>query len=484
MKLVMSKPDTPEKLIEQILNVCHGEQYIFRGESRKHELVASQLYLRYKEEFGKYKNIFPVEIEKEIVEKARWAHFSEETPIADILTDLRHFGGDTTAIDFSYNILVALFFACNGNPNEDGRLIAIPFSGIGKKFDSKNYGENKDLSLLYPSRTQNSRARVEFQSSIFIHAPRGYIDLGRPEFHCITVPKEIKQACLQHLSSYYNIRVDTIYNDLIGFIENENNWKSAQIIYISGLAKSGDRKYNEAVKDYSHSIELNPDNPAAWNSRGVAKLQLKQFDEATKDFEQAIKINPNIPDYWSNHGVANMGLELYENAIIDYDRSINLNPDNDGFLCNRGLAKFELNLYHEAIEDYDAAIHINRNNSIFWELRGRAKGQLGLHGDAVDDYNQALQLDPENYIALWGRGKSKNAMSEHEEAMRDLNLAIKIRPEFPEAWYELGVSNMKLGNRLAAIDDLKRSRDFAREQGNSEVEASAIDLLKNLEDDS
>ena len=56
----------------------------------------------------------PVHIEEEIVERAKKARFTPQTANAEVLTELRHFGADTTLIDFSRNLLIALFFACNG----------------------------------------------------------------------------------------------------------------------------------------------------------------------------------------------------------------------------------------------------------------------------------------------------------------------------------------------------------------------------------
>ena len=61
-------------------------------------------------------------MEKNIVEKARTL-FPPSTSNIEILTDLRHYGGDVTLIDFSYNLYVALFFACNGNFDRDGELV-------------------------------------------------------------------------------------------------------------------------------------------------------------------------------------------------------------------------------------------------------------------------------------------------------------------------------------------------------------------------
>ena len=42
-----------------------------------------------------------------------------------MLTQLQHRGGKTNLIDFTRNILIALFFACDGHFEEEGRIICL-----------------------------------------------------------------------------------------------------------------------------------------------------------------------------------------------------------------------------------------------------------------------------------------------------------------------------------------------------------------------
>ena len=43
----------------------------------------------------------------------------------EILTELQHYGGKTNLIDFITDYFIAIFFACDGHPNEDGRVILL-----------------------------------------------------------------------------------------------------------------------------------------------------------------------------------------------------------------------------------------------------------------------------------------------------------------------------------------------------------------------
>ena len=48
---------------------------------------------------------------------------TEYTIDFEILTEIQHYEGKTNLIDFSTDYFIALFFACDGSPDEDGRVI-------------------------------------------------------------------------------------------------------------------------------------------------------------------------------------------------------------------------------------------------------------------------------------------------------------------------------------------------------------------------
>ena len=125
MNPVKLKYGNPEQFIAEIDGICRNQLHVFRGDNFIYEHVSSSIYLKYARLFLRDDKLLPLDIEKEIVERARKVLYSESTPIPEILTDIRHFGGDTTLIDFTRSLPVALFFGCNGRFDADGRFIAV-----------------------------------------------------------------------------------------------------------------------------------------------------------------------------------------------------------------------------------------------------------------------------------------------------------------------------------------------------------------------
>ena len=308
--------ETPEQLMSQIDEICGSELHVFRGENFTYDYVSSPIFRKYKHLFLKGSDFIPLDVEKEIVDRARKMQFSENTPVSEILTDIRHFGGDTTLIDFTRSLPVALFFGCSGRFDDDGRIIAMPTKSISSKFnydryDSENYSnekaENKkvemtnvarkairktekELSILYPSRTVISRARTEFQSSVFIHAPTGYIDETESGCISIIIPKNMKWDCLQYLDRRHNIRYETIYNDLTGYIEIEKIWEKSLKWFYFGLSRMRNEKYEKAIICFDRSIRHNPKIASVWYNRGKANVNLGNTEDADYDFNRAVEL--------------------------------------------------------------------------------------------------------------------------------------------------------------------------------------------------
>lgn len=430
------KPDTPEALITHIQESCRESgPYVFRGTNRKFDKISSSIYRDFPVNFNE--KFWPVDIEEEIVARAR-GHFSPSISNVEILTDLRHFGGDTTLIDFSHDLFVALYFACNPEIQEDGELIAFSSGSHRREKDVKYYEKHDErrghIVFLDSARTQLSRARVEYQSSIFVHAPKGVI----PKCYCkfFSVPKELKKEMSDHLRDFHNITEDTIYNDLFGFIQNERNLKKVRFWFYQGLAEAQKKKYRKAINSYDNSIQLKPDYMKAYNNRGNAKVALRCHEEALADYDKAIRLKPDSAETYSNRGLLNAELGFYEKALMDYNESIRLKPDSAESYYNRGNAKADLGCHNEALADYDEAIRLRSDDAETYHNRGHLKAKLGRHKEALVDYDEAIRLKPDYARAYFNRGIVNKNLGRIEEAQKD----------FEEAWC---LAN-KQGNQKAA----------------------------------
>ncbi len=221
--------------------------------------------------------------------------------------------------------------------------------------------------------------------------------------------------------------------------------------------------YKEALNAFNKAIELNPQDAAAYSSRGLTYYFLGKYQQAIKAFNKAIQIDPQLDIAYNNRGITYAELGNYKQAINDFTKSIELNPQRANLYYNRGLAYHKLGNYQQAINDYTKAIQgdvidklIDRlQDTWVYSNRGLAYHKLGNHQQAINDFNKAIELDPQNAAAYSGRGNAYNDLGNYQQAINDFNKAIQLYPQFTIAYYERGLAYDKLGNYQQAIKDLQ-----------------------------
>ena len=443
--------------IQEILDKCGEGKYIFRGENQIHLKVSSNLYRHYRELVEKRKkepsngNHFPVsKLEKEIVKRAR-RHIRLDAPNIEVLTELQHRGGKTTLIDFTQNIHIALFFACNGSFDKNGRIVLLNTSGIPEQTDI-DYEKENEYTVVLPT---GKDPRVVFQSSVFLHATKGYIEEGKYEI--FEIEKDIKNEFLDYLRQYCGIQNETIYNDIQGFIENQENYPDAEAEFYLGIACHDENLFSKAIKHYSEAIKSNPLFAEGYFNRAVANTDMEKLEEAIEDYDQAIELRPKFVEAYVNRGHTKTRLGKLEEAIEDYDQAIKLSSKHAEAYTNRGYTKTLLSKLEEAIEDYNQAIKLRPEHHEAYTNRGSAKVVLGYLEEGIKDFDKAIELNPKSAEAYYNRGLARYAMDNPEEAIKDFDKAIELRPEHHETYINRGSMKAALGYLEESIKDFDKA---------------------------
>ena len=213
-----NEPSTVDEILQKIEEKANSGEYIYRGESKHFETVSSNLYRVFLEHKG-----FDVEAEQFDIEVVQTRMLDDAKKYlrrtggnSELLVEMQHYGGKTNLIDFTTNYFVALFFACEKLASENGRII----------FQKK---ELISPSIKEPPKPIN---RVIAQSSVFVRPPEGFI---RPnESDVIDIPSEIKLPMLEYLQEVHDISVETIYDDIHGFIMYQKDYMEAYVeFYLS-----------------------------------------------------------------------------------------------------------------------------------------------------------------------------------------------------------------------------------------------------------
>jgi Tfp pilus assembly protein PilF len=142
----------------------------------------------------------------------------------------------------------------------------------------------------------------------------------------------------------------------------------AQVYATQGqvLAKSG--KTEEALAEFNHAIELDPNNAQALYGRGLLYQDEKQ----------------------------------HQLAIDDFTAAYGLKPQQAEPLLGRAVSYLALDKFKEAAADLDEAVQADPQNALIWTTRGQVYERLGDKAKAAESYGRAINLRPRDEAARNG----------------------------------------------------------------------------------
>lgn len=85
----------------------------------------------------------------------------------------------------------------------------------------------------------------------------------------------------------------------------------------------GNDTYNE-IRTYNKILELDKNNVRAKGNKGCALIKYDKNEEAIKYFDEILKSFPDDPIAWNNKGVAMGNLKKYEDELLAYKKVIEL----------------------------------------------------------------------------------------------------------------------------------------------------------------
>lgn len=369
-------------LVGKIARHAVGAPYVFRGENRKYETpMSSTMYREYAGET--VMDHMDLETIQSIELATARKHAPDIANETELLQLIQHHQGKTNLVDFTRDLNVALFFACEGEPDADGQIYFV---------DEIQW----QPQIVHPTVPAN---RVTSQKSVFIAPSNGYIPLDGYANGPYKIPKELKIPALDFLRTQHGISRSTIYNDLHGFIRQRRFVKQAIIAIGEGIhyANSGD--FDAAMAKFNTAIAHDPENAYARFFRAQARQASNPVNSplwiwAKSEYSEAIRLQPDLFVAYHNRGYAHLQSGKFDDAIADLQAALRLQPRSAEAHNTIGLAYLESDHPAAAAGHFQQAIAIDHGLATAHNNLGAAYQYLGHLEMAIHHYELALSINP------------------------------------------------------------------------------------------
>ena len=391
----------------------------------------------------------------ELLDPARTAGFGiedgRELTDLELLAKLQHFGAATGLLDFTWNPLVALWFACQPAEEEDvsGTIFAVNLNDQ-QQFRRVSYDRSKKKSrfeeLLSAERTptplvwepiinSEAKARIIGQSSVFV--------IGQPHIPAevvneIKIRASDKPAFRRHLGEHLGITDLTLFRDAYGF-SSVNGPKSPirRALLAETALNRGNRLHQQqdhegAIDCYDQCLEQAGEIGEIYLLRANAKAALGRDAEACADYDRAKQCAQLVLD--SATATSKREREFFRTLLF-----------------NRGNSRAMLRDFEGARADFEATK--KHCPTEYWRVRSifniaNVLARLHRLTDAAECYNDAIvsggdgwevpfghaQFNLGNTFVMLGRledasqafGKSANSSRPSDHAASNLESAQRV----------------------------------------------------------
>lgn len=234
-----------------------------------------------------------------------------------------------------------------------------------------------------------------------------------------------------------------------------------------GDALYKNKKFDEAIEEYTKAIQLDKKNARAYAGRGRIYGYKRNYDPAIADLETALRIAPKAEDRLDSRAISLMGdmdrKELidnykargqgytdkrdYDKALADFNSALKVDPQNASIYQERGRAYMKMDDLDKSLADYASAIRIEPQDTNSYLCRGNIYKRQGNYDLAFKDYGTALKINPKNPFAYLNRGDAYHDKGDYQLALKDYEMAIQLNPSL-ESIHKYWIDDVK--NKLSS----------------------------------
>ncbi|WP_320664884.1 tetratricopeptide repeat protein [Prochlorococcus sp. MIT 1223] len=294
----------------------------------------------------------------------------------------------------------------------------IPFDVIRCKSLLGNHQEAIDMTANHMEDNSSFQARLKHDLGTFRFALGDYKGSVK-EFNDA---KEIylKDSWGEASASEIDKAIDMI----IKLKDEKEDFKESTTYYWRGKIMFELGQYVSAIQNFTKAIELNPDSPNAYFSRGITKnsFDIPDIKGAIEDYNKAIDLNSNQYDAYYKRAICRSDIGDLKGSISDLNICIENSNDDPVFYFNRGLLHARDNNIDDFFKDLLIAKSLKDEDDYslkIHKLIAYKKSELNDHQGAIEDYTKAISVNRKDCSSYVLRGNSRNELGDFQGACSD-----------------------------------------------------------------
>jgi tetratricopeptide (TPR) repeat protein/S1-C subfamily serine protease len=262
-----------------------------------------------------------------------------------------------------------------------------------------------------------------------------------------------------------------------------------------GLSNSNLPDYQAALADYTKALELQPNDYYSYSARGGIYALLGKHQQAIADLDKAIAMfpesNPNKFVAYYSRAIPRLMMGDTQGAIADYTTVINGKAKESSIFqayIGRAMAYAQLQDFTKAIADCTKLLEIQPDNAVVYFNRGGFRAQSQDFQEALQDFNKAIELQSDYADAYRYRATVRANLNDAQGMIADSKVAIELYakkiakdPKNVELYINRAITNIGIGDKQAALQDVQKAEQLLQEQGiTSGVGYELVQKMKNV----
>ena len=163
--------------------------------------------------------------------------------------------------------------------------------------------------------------------------------------------KNKRQSNYKHKNDQVNV-----LNDKVNELEKK--------IFIQDILNhaSLENEINEKIYYANKIIETYKDEAIGYYYRGNLYVKFEKYDEAIKDFEKTLEIDENFKEAYRGKGLCLARKGYYYEALQNYKKAIEIDKNYEVVYYNMGVCYSRLKKYTKAINAYTKALNLDKKD--------------------------------------------------------------------------------------------------------------------------